>query len=320
MWNSILSILKRTISAGIVALVLISSLSPTSPLQAEQPYLFIDGGTSAIERDPRSNRVVLHQKDRNISTTVDPGTAFAIWRAPVAFGGDSAIAMKIDPEFRLKQESEKSKIEINISRHDDKSLDARYGARYILRNGSSNYLGFAFMMDDRAYDAPIRWVLHFQVWQCCSTRTLPPLALQVLPGQDQAAKSLQFVLMKRTDNDAAVVNFTSQTGVRLPFLDRRDHVSLERGVWHRLIFHLVPSPTPAPQSATEQGKVELWINGRRALSYTGAWGYTSAAAAEVSSTYAVKLGIYRAAQRARQQVYFDDIRWGPTLESVDPDQ
>jgi hypothetical protein len=70
---------------------------------------------------------------------------------------------------------------------------------------------------------------------------------------------------------------------------------------------------------SSDGAVDLWVDGRQVLHYRGPWGYTPDPAANVQDTFAVKLGIYRAAQPTRQQVYFNDIRWGTDRASVDPD-
>ena len=108
---------------------------------------------------------------RSITTTFDTGTKYRLWRTDDGYRSPHGIGLRIDREVRSTGASEKSKIEINVARHDENDLDNATGHNFILRDGTVRYLGFAMRLDGQGYEAPKRWVLHFQVWQCCGLWT-----------------------------------------------------------------------------------------------------------------------------------------------------
>jgi hypothetical protein len=311
--------------AACLGLSLVAVLISIFPSIAE-PMLAIDmeGETTIVTRpaiNPATHmpeqRTYLRQVDREISTTTDTGTQYSIYRSGVHYKGDFGLGFRVEREHRPADISQKSKIEINISRHDDNRLDQKYDGQYVLRNDTSHYLGFAFLMDRKLYESPTKWLLHFQVWQCCGN-TQPPLALQALP-QPRESEKVRFVLMKRTDahlNNAP----TSDNGERLIFLDGKSFIDLEKGKWYRLVFMVHPTPVFRENEKANIATVTLWVNGRLALQHFGPWGYTLQRSHKIQNTYAVKIGLYRSAQDTMQQFYFDTIRWGNSFASVNPDQ
>jgi hypothetical protein len=243
-----------------------------------------------------------------------------MYRSTEHYKGQYSLGFRIEREQRPSGVSEKSKIEINVSRHDDDRLNQRYGGRYILTNASAGFLGFALKLDEHQYEPPTRWLLHVQVWQCCSNETQPPLTFQVLPNAKTGADDIRFVVLKR--NDAYLDRgMRSDNGERLPFADGKDFVDLHKGEWHRFIFLLKPNPEMSRSGQTNEntGLVELWIDGQFALRHRGAWGYTPNPGRGITGRYAVKLGVYRAAQNTLQKFFIDNIRWGSTFESANPD-
>ena len=305
-------------------LLLISTFATAAASADGQRMLAIDlEGDTTIERAPVKDkertcgeRIVLHQQDRNITTACDVGTPYSLYITRNAYKGQFAIGLGVDREHRPNSVSEKSKFEINVSRHDDLLLDRRFSGHYILRAGSARFLGFAFYMDP-SYEQPIRWLLHMQVWQCCSNDTQPPFAFQVLPNATLGSGSIRFVAIKRTDAHLGNPP-TSDNGERLVFQDGKDFIDLVKGRWYRFVFALQPNPQASDDSSTT-GRLSLWIDGQLALQHIGAWSYTPRPQANVQSTFAVKVGIYRAAQATSQQIAMDVIRWGTSAAAVDPD-
>jgi hypothetical protein len=282
------------------------------------------GGNTMVEhrRSSAGTEVFqLRQQSQDVSTSVDPGTPFAVWTVRDPSRPGESLAIKIDPEQRPPDANQKSKFEINVSRQDDTRLDAIHAGHYVLKNGSSNYLGFAFKMDTEFYDAPKRWVLHFQVWQCCSLKTLPPLAFQAIPDAAGPSGTVNFAMIARND-DYVADKPHSDFGEHLTFADGSKDLRLNRGQWYRIILFLKPDPGKRVDGRMHStaGEIDMWIDGRHVLHHVGAWGYTPDDSPDVHDTYAVKLGIYRAAQPTRQQIYFNSLRWGTDKPSVDPDR
>jgi hypothetical protein len=274
-------------------------------------------GETAIERQQRAGaeRVVLHQKDRDISTTWDPGTPYEFYPTEKSYSGKLALGFRVNREHRPAGANEKSKFEINISRHDDDRLNQIFGGQYILDDSRERFLGFAFRMDE-TYEQPVRWLLHMQIWQCCSNGTQPPLTFQALPQASADNETIHFILLKRTDANLRNPP-RSDNGERLRFEDGKDFVALKKGQWYRLVFGL--KPKPQADSDANTGILSLWINGQPVLKHLGPWGYTPRASEDIVNAYAVKVGVYRAAQDTMQQFAIDAIRWATTFEAADPD-
>jgi hypothetical protein len=299
-----------------IFLVSITALLPAvaKPLRVIE----MDGPASTLlPADPKRPMVgptiIEKRAAKSISTTVDLGTKYAIWRTTESYEGGHGLALRIDRELRSPSEPTKSKIEINVARHDDSDLDAASKQRFILRNGVERFLGFAFKLDRDGYETPSRWVLHFQVWQCCSLLQ-PPLVLQAIPAPLSSAHDdpVQFVVLKRTDGNLGKEP-TWDNGDKLRLLDGNDTFGLQRGRWYRFIFRLMPGTHSA-------AAVSMWLDGKLLLEHRGPWGYSPLTEASRQDTYAVKLGIYRHAQNRAHQIYLDSIRWGLSREDVDPDK
>lgn len=284
-----------------LAIILSSFLFSNEPSYAEL-LRSIDMDDAAAQIIPGPG-IVNDPRGKPITTTVDVGTKFELWRSATAYRGTHGLAIGIAREARSSTVSQKSKIEINIARHDDNES-------LVLHSGGERWLGFAIRLDEQ-YEVPTRWVLHFQLWQCCA-QLQPPLSLQVVPEPPRKDGRIKFVLMLRADKHAASPP-THDNGDKLRFSDGVDYVLLKRGHWYRMIVHLKPDPVG-------RGQVDFWIDGPRVVHYEGAFGYTSKAAADVRDTFAAKLGIYRAAQETKQLIYLDSIRWGTDYNSVNPDR
>jgi hypothetical protein len=276
------------------------------------------------ERDGKNPRTGAHerrpyfqQQDREVRTTQDTGTKFAIWASGEHYSAGRGIGMKIDAERRPQGSDMKSKIELDVSHPNDAALDRKYSGRYILRNGGEVYLGFAIRLDPEMYQAPLGWVIHFQVWHCCGNDP-PPLSLRAIPAQSAGGNSIRFTLLKRDDS------FLSEERARdpgnpIPFLSGEQYIVLRKGQWYFVVLRLRPSPGSRQADGTmksKDGLIDMWLDGEPVLHYRGAWGYSPARESRMRDTYAVKLGIYRRAQDRTQTIYLDDIRWGLSYEAV----
>jgi hypothetical protein len=316
-WPERLSL--RAFALGLMLPLLCGGAGSSEISSAAQPMLAIDmEGETSIEhvRTGETERVVLLQDDRRISTTWDVGTRFSVYRTQVSYRGDYALGFLMEREQRAAGQSEKSKFEINVARHDEDKLNRRFGGNYVLDEGRERFLGFAFRMDD-SYEQPVRWLLHMQVWQCCSLSTQPPLVFQVLPNASSDNETIKFIVLKRTD--AHLHNPPrSDNGERLTFVDGSDVLELKKGRWYRLVFGLKPKAQADERSDT--GSLSLSVDGRMVLRHRGLWGYTTLSGEGIANTYAVKIGAYRAAQNTAQKFEIDAIRWATTFEAADPDQ
>jgi hypothetical protein len=308
---SIVDHMKRQLRIAIF-FFLFAALSPAAAEPLRQ--IEMDEPTSALlPADPKrptvGPRIIERETAKPITTTVDLGTKYGMWRTTDSFKGNGLV-LRIDRERRAPGEAAKSKIEINVARHDDFDLDAAAGQRFLLRNGTERYVGFALKLDPKFYEAPRRWVLHFQAWQCCG-RGSPPLSLRTVPARPfNPLAPISFALIRRTDAD---LESTPNTGEPLRFIDGSHRIGLQRGRWYRIVFRLRPGLDPA-------AGVSMWVDGVLVLDYRGRWGYSPDVRARVRDTYSVKLGIYRHAHDAMQQVELDSIRWGLSREEVDPDR
>jgi Polysaccharide lyase len=256
-----------------------------------------------------------------ISTTFDHLTQYHLELADGDSPGTHSIAFEIAPEHRDASQPQKSKIEMNVIRTDDQAKDKQFHNSFILKDDKEDYLEYSFKIDS-AYTTPTQWVLHMQVFQCCAPenpdpalRTQPPLVFQVDPGSaDENGVNLSLIAR----NDTYVVKRPDHsTGFHLKYLDGQDHMYLKKGVWYRLAFAFRPHAGAEALATvnTPSGHIAMWVDGKQVLEYRGSWGYTQKYVPSRQG-YAIKLGIYRAAQPTRQKVYFEGIRWGDTLDAV----
>ncbi|MFG1395462.1 heparin lyase I family protein [Roseixanthobacter pseudopolyaromaticivorans] len=290
-------------------------------LSFDEPYVHIESKPPNSFSKGVGPKIEIGPSTSPITTSVDTDTPFHLWLSQEHFGnGNHALGMSIDRESSLTRIGKKSKVELNFVRHDEYATDEFYNHRFILKDGVGLYLGFAFRLGTD-YEAPNRWVLHFQVWESSSIarpNVQPPLALVVDPNRSLDKDYIWMMLIKRNDffaNNAP----TYDNGQKLLFSDGSEYVKVKRNRWYSIVFFLRPSPDDL--SLTEGGlnsrSIMMWINGLEVLNHKGSWGYSSNVLSDPRN-YSIKLGIYRAAQNTSQTVYFDSIRWGTSFDAVDP--
>ena len=78
------------------------------------------------------------------------------------------------------------------------------------------------------------------------------------------------------------------------------------GKWVDMIYHLRYSPG-------KDGLVEVWVNGRRVVEYSG-----PAAEADAKNAFYNKIGLYRDRLKQPMTMYFDNYTLGADKEAVDP--
>lgn len=290
-------------------------------LSFDEPYVHVDSQSSNLFSKGVGPRIVIGRSVPPITTSVDVNTPFNLWLSEEHFGEEGhSLGMSIERESSVERAGKKSKIEINLVRHDEYSTDEFYDNKFILKDGFGLYLGFAFKLG-ADYESPNRWVLHFQVWESSGVarpNVQPPLALVVDPTRSGDKRYVWMMLIKR--NDIFSENPPKyDNGQKLLFLDGSEFVKMERDKWYSIVFFLKPNSDilSAPHDKLGSGAVSMWINGLEVLNHSGPWGYSSKVLSSPRN-YSIKLGIYRAAQNTSQVVYFDSIRWGTSFEAVNP--
>lgn len=323
------TLLGRALAISIVTIGCMSNFCAARGTEA-QIMRSLDMDSSSIRIGEPSERLLQHgvgpqiidgENNRPFTTTIDRGTQYHIFVSDEHYTGTKSVGLQIDRENRPPGAPQKSKVEINIVRNDDSDLDNAVGGHFILKNGRGAFLGFAIKMDRTLYETPERWVLHFQVYQCCGVgrdgkalAIQPPLALIVEPNKVNAPNTpLDFVLMKRDDTFARNAP-THDNGERVALRTGEDHFSLDRDRWYNFIFYLKPDPgaPSAGHMQSSSGQIDMWLNGQHLVHHIGAWGYSQTVMGGVENNYAIKLGIYRAAQNRSQRIYLDDIWWSPS--------
>jgi hypothetical protein len=81
---------------------------------------------------------------------------------------------------------------------------------------------------------------------------------------------------------------------------------ITQGQWADMIFHVRYSPT-------NDGLVEVWMDGKRVVAYSG-----PAAEAGAKDAFYNKIGLYRDRLKQPMTIYFDNYSVGPDKDSVDP--
>lgn len=234
---------------------------------------------------------------RDFDFTVDTGTQYDVWLdARHAASGRRSLALKIYSE---RNENVKDKIELNIVKHNEPG-------RLTLDEDGARYLGFDFMLD-RQYETPRGWALHVQAWQCCGLN--PPFAIFVVPSPDKNSE-VEFRFVVRDDREQTKSAATS-AGKEVYRL------KVPRGEWNNMVIRMEPSHN----DDTREGRLAMWFNKSLKFDYRGDWGYTPGQIArkrnkEMRPEMAIKVGIYRRRQATTQIIYFDNIRYGTTYDSV----
>ena len=230
--------------------------------------------------------------------TVDIGSRFKVWlddRTPSNISVSNAAARSLAMSLSAEEDKNvKDKIFLDAVPH------AAPERMDLIAANNLRWVSFDFMLD-REYELPRFWAIHFQAWQCCSGH--PPLAVDVMPHS-------------RSDNkiEMHLVIFNDlhpEKGLDLgTFLASRDE-------WIHVVLALEPRPCKVSQSGSLRG----WINGVQIVDWRGCWGYAPTSYSpiskgELNSHMGLDFGIYRRRQTTKQTVYFDNITYGKTPESV----
>lgn len=234
--------------------------------------------------------------------TVDKGTNFNVWLDPAApphnrpGEGDRSLAVQITADY---DENVKDKIMFQINpTGGDKKLD-------ITEPAPSRFVSFDFMLD-KDYETPHNWLLHFQAWQCCGG--VPPFTIHVQPSKDKHS-AIEFVFYAVDDKDKAANPFGRGREIyRMP---------VARGEWKSIALMLDPSF----DDSGHPGEIAMWLDGDKKFDWRGNWGFMPEQAApnldgKMTPEIVLNLGVYRRRQTTTQTIYFDNIRFGGSLNDV----
>jgi hypothetical protein len=86
---------------------------------------------------------------------------------------------------------------------------------------------------------------------------------------------------------------------------RYDLPKIRKGAWQDMMYRV--------RYAERGGLVEVWMNGKKVVSYAGPLGSGSA-----RNFMYHKIGLYRDKMKEPMTIYFDDYRMGPTINEVSP--
>lgn len=244
----------------------------------------------------------------------EPGTNFSVWLDPkvpsyqqnTSAGVPQSLGMGITSTY---QEAVKDKIMFS-------PVLSYYNDSMFVNLPVMHYVNFNFMLDP-AYENPIGWLIHMQAWQ--DTGMSPPFTIEALPNPNKTAP-VSFIFNIRDDALEEQKLGQKKTIYTLP---------VTRGVWYNMTLGLMPSYDGLPQLGT----ITMWLNGQQMFSYKGYWGYNPWAPpvwepkSDVppvwnpynASEIGVEFGNYRGRQATTQIIYFNNIRYGTTLESVSGD-
>jgi hypothetical protein len=139
------------------------------------------------------------------------------------------------------------------------------------------------------------WIIFSQFWQ--DARTMPPITLEIKQG---STKNLEYMVSLKNEETGPVASQTTDRGFR--------HTGpLERKRWTRFAMRLKASPAG--------GSVfELYQNGEKVYS-------SNVDKIAYGEPYDQRLewrcGLYRSGNvYGRHELWFDEIRYGPTLQDV----
>lgn len=169
------------------------------------------------------------------------------------------------------------------------------------------YLAFDFYIDPIS-ETPQNWVAICQAWQVC-TATPPPFSIHV---RSDAYNS------EYPDADHVILDFEMRDDSMIEG-DATNvwSVTVEKGTWHNLILQLQPSPL----NDGETGQMAIYYDNEpgEAPDYVWAndWGYSTNTVNIFGDTFDVRVGVYRRKQMRAFSWFVDNIRFGPTKESVE---
>lgn len=169
------------------------------------------------------------------------------------------------------------------------------------------YLAFDFYIDPVS-ETPQNWMAICQAWQTC-TETPPPFSIHVRSdAYDPAYPDEDHVILDFEIRDDSMITGDA-TNVW--------SVTVEKGIWHNLILQLQPSPL----NDGETGQMAIYYDREpgESADYVWAhdWGYSTSTPNIFGSTFDVRVGVYRRKQMRAFSWFVDNIRFGPTKESVE---
>jgi hypothetical protein len=134
-----------------------------------------------------------------------------------------------------------------------------------------------------------------------------------LVPEDFPIRDVRLVIsqMKQSDVDGPLIAQRYRDGVHSLTIEshgkknRYRLPTIRKGQWQDMMFRV--------RYSEADGRVEVWMNGKRVVNYTGPLGDRSA-----RNFFYHKMGLYRDKMKEPMTIYFDNYRVGPTLEAVDP--
>jgi Polysaccharide lyase len=175
-----------------------------------------------------------------------------------------------------------------------------------LHFGIRQYVRFAFRIEGQYSSSPSNWMLMHQVWQFNTAGYPPPFAIYVRPNTSPLI-ILDFTVTDdnryNNNNPYVVFSLTADT---------------ER--WYDVTIQLQPSWN----GDTVAGQLAVWIDKDPTVDPYDAvwysdWGYkpeSEGGVVGMGSNFDVRVGVYRRKQPFGFQVFFDEIKVGPTAASV----
>jgi len=178
--------------------------------------------------------------------------------------------------------------------------------------GNTYCTGFAIKLDETT-EVPQKGtqVIVFQIWQGAPFG--PPLKMSLFNKNGGIAAGV-FVRNDKTGSSPSA-----------PWLTAQEGIILKKGVWYRLVTKVV-----LKHQAMKAGRVEVWMaQGHKPLKKISVWdghiGYDPAGHGNYANRKDVKpnpkcvptFGVYRARQKRKIKLFFDDIRVASSVSLAD---
>jgi hypothetical protein len=231
----------------------------------------------------------------------DIGTEFKVWLDKLSLGVRATDTRSRALAFQITADTEsnvKDKIVLNVVKTN--------GPEHFDLNAAdtTHFLSFDFMLD-RTYQAPHFWLLHMQVWQCCGG--VPPFAIHVAPTRNPSAP-IELLFCVQDDSYRSVEHAGEPGRIIYRMIATREQ-------WNTMVLALTPGTDETPSI----GGVTMWLNKKLMFSWKGPWGFRPTVNGERGTSMGVDIGIYRRRQMGMQTIFFDNIRYGSTYNSVTSD-
>lgn len=260
-----------------------------------------------------------------VTSTVAPSTQYA-------FGIDSSCDVDQEKDrclrdnsifVRLNPNSRNQSIDNSIQ---DKALfrfvsvDHKNSLAINTRDLSSKFLSFDFKLD-RFYERSKSWTMLMQAFQE-GVGGGPALDLRVERSQDNKTplhqQEIILKLSAQTNDRSIPYDITQNTKRPLIYKDVCPNTALkfERERWYNITLKMNPSVGFNPTTNQELGEVVLLVDGLKICQFKGNWGFQSLDPQKPLARMGIDLGLYRARTGSMQTVYYDNIKYGPSLTSV----